>query len=65
MAKVFAGIFMVVLVAGVVIYGYISMTRRQDLRRRERRAREWDDYEDDFDKYIVYDDDDDDDDDDK
>ncbi len=46
-AKVFAGIFMVVLVAGVVIYGYISMTRRQELRRRERRAREWDDYEDD------------------
>lgn len=49
-AKVFAAIFMVLLIGGVVAYGYISMTSREELRRRERRARAWNDYDDEDDE---------------
>ena len=46
-AKIGAVIFMVLLIGGVVVYGYFSMAAREELHRRERRAREWKDYDED------------------
>lgn len=43
-AKIIAVIFMVLLIGGVVAHGYISMVTKEDLHRRERRARAWSEY---------------------
>jgi hypothetical protein len=43
-AKIFAGIVMVLMIGGVVAYGYFSAAAKEELHRRERRARAWSDY---------------------
>lgn len=49
-AKVIAAVFMVLLIGGVVAYGYFSMVAKEELRRRERRARAWNEYGDENDE---------------
>lgn len=46
-AKIFAGIVMVLIISGTVAYGYFSAAAKEEIRRRERRARAWSEYGDD------------------
>jgi hypothetical protein len=42
-AKFFAVVLMILLIGGVVAYGYLSLMAKEEMRRRERRARAWND----------------------